>query len=148
MVLEAHDGSRITLDVTDYEFPHLATDPHGYDRNWTRIRLRVAGGRTPVDIQGPYLLTWELEALATWFRRVVAGDGPLPFDCMERILGLTWKGTTGATVEVRTRDVDGDDEIRAFLVDAEPEMLRSAARAIDDMLRRFPPREAQPMSSS
>lgn len=148
MVLEAHDGNRITLDVTDYEFPDLAVDPYGFDRNWTRVRLRAEGDPAPADIQGPYLLTWELEALATWLRRVAAGERPAPFNCMERILELAWTRTTGDLVEVRTRDVDGDDEIRIYHVAAEPEPLEHAALGIDELLRRFPPREAKPKPSS
>jgi len=70
MILAGPNG-QLELAIRGYEFPHIKND--WWDSNWLTIRIRARDSRGESwERTGPFLTTFEIEELATWFLAVVA----------------------------------------------------------------------------
>lgn len=131
----ADPNAVLTLQVLAYEFPALHHDPYDYDANWLRVRLALTTPDRHLEVTGPYLLTWELEALADALEDARA-DPPV---FVEPNLRVDRYGSQPAHLRVRLR---GEIEAMAMQVDlaADAASCRRAARALRDELLAWPRR--------
>ncbi len=71
MRIMGSDGSLFEMSILGYQFPKLQTEE--YDSNWLRIRIHVVHPQGEWSSIDPSLLTYEVDALATWFADIVRG---------------------------------------------------------------------------
>jgi len=79
--LTNENGQKLKIEVLNYEFPNME-DLGGpmtkeqmeeldidkdYDANWLDIKVTGENAATKWDVVDPCMLTWELEAMMTWF---------------------------------------------------------------------------------
>src|SRR6266566_1252359 len=70
MKLTAINGRSINSWVSGYQFPESTNDE--YESNCLYITTRLDGFGQPWTSTNPCLTTWELQALAHWFRSILS----------------------------------------------------------------------------
>jgi hypothetical protein len=65
-------GSRIELDIVGYQFASARCDR--WDSEWLQVSGRVESPRGRWTFSDPCLTTFELKGLASWLRKLSAGD--------------------------------------------------------------------------
>ena len=131
----ADPNAVLTLQVLAYEFPTLHHDPYDYDANWLRVRLALTTRDRHLEVTGPYLLTWELEALADALEDQIV-DLPV---FTEPNLRIDRHAARTAHLRVRLRGEIEGMEMQVDLAAGAAERRR-AARALRDELLAWPRR--------
>ena len=72
MFIQGSDNTYFRLDIIGYQFPELAHKE--YDSNWLRIHMTVNTTQDMWEVTDPFLLTYEVEALADWLDDVAAHE--------------------------------------------------------------------------
>jgi hypothetical protein len=68
MRLTNSKGDVFELKIIGYQFPHH--EDHEYDSNWLQVQIQCRlNGHTWIA-NDPCLLTWEMEGLLKWFKKV------------------------------------------------------------------------------
>jgi hypothetical protein len=145
-------GVSLSLSVSGYQFPELATQP--YDSNWLNVDGSVNHPRGAWSFRAPCLLTYELERLCRWLESVAASPAAsheaeaftepnLEF-CVVQSGGqahlrvhLGYESTPPwlSTPDVRVNGLDLDFPVAR-------NDLYAAARGLRDQLARYPQRAA------
>ena len=81
MRLIGQEGDEFRLQVVGYEFPEITEDE--WDSEWLIVAGEVSCARGRWSFRDPCLLTFELEALATWLADLRVGGARPELDFIE-----------------------------------------------------------------
>lgn len=72
MILKSIDGSELSLEILDYEFPQ--NDHDKYDSNWLMVRIKATNPGSTWETVDPCMDTYGAYNLYRWFTQIADGN--------------------------------------------------------------------------
>lgn len=151
-LLNGSDATQFRLEIEGYEFPTaVPTTNEDWDANWLVVGVEVKGLKGSWSAKGPYLTTWDVEELVSWFDEMSQAQATSWFeklDFTEPDLEFNARKRCDGFVELRVllgaefsppwkRESAGQDEVDLTI---QSSALQAASAELRTELQRFPRR--------